>query len=81
MDEKKTELFNGLELADDMLEGVNGGFELSEFQKSTLRDLISALKSDNMGLEQAVEYLSTKTAYGSFPDKLEVAVAYMRKVW
>ena len=81
MNEDKRELLEGIELSDDMLEGISGGKGMSDYLKSLVRDLVMILKSDGKTVEQVVEYLSTKTPLGSKPDILADAIAYTRAIW
>lgn len=81
MNENKMDLLEGIELTDNVLEDINGGFELSTMHKGAIANFVAKKKAENWTLEQVINYLQTNSAFMHNPAHLEAAVAYARQVW
>ena len=74
-------MLEGIELTDSMLEGIAGGFELSDYHKSVIRHFVKMAKAKDWDLERFIEYLNTESMYACQADCLEAAITYSREVW
>jgi len=83
MGEDMNDLFasEGIELTDEMLEGVNGGFELPNYHKGVLRGFVRIAKEkEHWNFERFLEYLLNESLFSADPNYLEAAIAYAHEV-
>ena len=69
------DLFDGIEIPDELLESVAGGV-LSDNQRLVLDRMVLALKQNGTSLERTLEIVSA-----SNEDVREDALAYVQEIW
>lgn len=71
---------DGIEIPDDLLEGVAGG-ELNEKRQSELLWLMEMAKARGWSLSDFLEHLQKKFSEPYYADYLNEAIAFTRENW